>query len=283
MTSTLIEITSLYVLKTWNQPCKSAHVLNLDSTTDVKFSRHLVFNVPGVAFVNNFHMGIFVKKICSDLVEHLLYNTPNDILQLFKKEQLQGLFVDSDKGKKIFVDTTVYSRNRHFRILGSTKWGKKSHLVVSPESKYVSGTKNQGLRLFLDSLISHFAKKSALTLLQFDDTSKISVKYNFPRSVTKVEDCVVTCRSQYPLLDRFVSDLVKPGKIRSCRFYESSKTIKYDVAGNRYAVLVAFCGMKEVREVVSSQVLRKHRAKPQKQQRLLGGGPWEKNRVSKML
>ena len=38
-------------------------VLELDSTTPLKWSRHLVVHLPGAAFASNAHAGRFVKQI----------------------------------------------------------------------------------------------------------------------------------------------------------------------------------------------------------------------------
>lgn len=44
---------------------KESWVLELDSSSPEKFSRHLILRIPGAAFQNNFHVGAFVKDICA--------------------------------------------------------------------------------------------------------------------------------------------------------------------------------------------------------------------------
>ena len=39
-------------------------VVELDSSSPSKFSRHLVIAIPGSAFQSNFHVGAFVKDLC---------------------------------------------------------------------------------------------------------------------------------------------------------------------------------------------------------------------------
>lgn len=39
-------------------------IIELDSSTPAKFSRHLVIRVPGAAFQSNFHVGAFVRDLC---------------------------------------------------------------------------------------------------------------------------------------------------------------------------------------------------------------------------
>jgi len=37
-------------------------IIDLSSTTEKKFSRHLIFNIPDVVFQNNLHAGIFLLE-----------------------------------------------------------------------------------------------------------------------------------------------------------------------------------------------------------------------------
>ncbi|XP_015201149.2 DNA-directed primase/polymerase protein isoform X1 [Lepisosteus oculatus] len=46
-------------------------VLNLDSSTEEKFSRHLIFLVPNAAFKDNIHVGHFVHKVLKPALEEL--------------------------------------------------------------------------------------------------------------------------------------------------------------------------------------------------------------------
>ena len=44
-------------------PCDMPHVLQLDASTDEKFSRHLVFQLENSAFHDNKHAGKSVKEL----------------------------------------------------------------------------------------------------------------------------------------------------------------------------------------------------------------------------
>ncbi|EDO27840.1 predicted protein, partial [Nematostella vectensis] len=58
--------------------CRRKHILDLDSSTDTKFSRHLIFHMPGAVFKDNVHAGNFVHQICSELHETFRFITsPN--------------------------------------------------------------------------------------------------------------------------------------------------------------------------------------------------------------
>ena len=70
---------------------------------------------------------LFSDKICKD---EPLFDVPS--------EDLLKLKVFDRKGQeKFIVDTAVYTRNRHFRLLGSTKLNKNAPLAVSKVNKYI--------------------------------------------------------------------------------------------------------------------------------------------------
>lgn len=135
---------------TMNRSC----VVDLDSSTEKKFSRHLIIHLPnGELFADTYSAGLFVKRFVGRLVDELsagMLATRHVTLAkcLFVKNQSTGSAeqksVESEKSgetvdrvadnqqerergkmiEKFFVDLGVYTRNRLFRLMGSTKWGK---------------------------------------------------------------------------------------------------------------------------------------------------------------
>ncbi|WPT14083.1 DNA-directed primase/polymerase protein [Picochlorum sp. SENEW3] len=87
-----------------------ANVYELDSSSEAKFSRHLIVRIENYAFYNNIAVGDFVAQVLA--------------------ESGTSLFV-KDKNKKdtYFVDTAVYTKNRHFRLVYSCKGGRKASLM----------------------------------------------------------------------------------------------------------------------------------------------------------
>ncbi|GMH34039.1 hypothetical protein BSKO_01873 [Bryopsis sp. KO-2023] len=87
-------------------------ILELDSTTDIKFSRHLVIRLPNHAFKDNSHVKVLV----------------NTFLETLGRDELK---VKSKDGKTCahFVDRSVYSRNRNFRMMYNTKAGRNAKLL----------------------------------------------------------------------------------------------------------------------------------------------------------
>ncbi|XP_078418235.1 DNA-directed primase/polymerase protein isoform X1 [Cetorhinus maximus] len=55
----------------YNVNCSVKDILNLDSSTHQKFSRHLVFHLPNAAFKNNVHVGNFIRTILQPVMKAL--------------------------------------------------------------------------------------------------------------------------------------------------------------------------------------------------------------------
>ncbi|KAM6132642.1 LOW QUALITY PROTEIN: DNA-directed primase/polymerase protein [Pterocles gutturalis] len=63
MVAKLIELVSQKLKELYDVSCSAKDVLNLDSTTDEKFSRHLIFLPQKTVFKDNIHVGNFVRTI----------------------------------------------------------------------------------------------------------------------------------------------------------------------------------------------------------------------------
>ncbi|XP_007496122.1 DNA-directed primase/polymerase protein isoform X2 [Monodelphis domestica] len=62
MVALLIEHVCTALQELFNVHCSVEDVLNLDSSTDEKFSRHLIFQLSDVAFKNNIHVGVYTRN-----------------------------------------------------------------------------------------------------------------------------------------------------------------------------------------------------------------------------
>nr|XP_020863328.1 DNA-directed primase/polymerase protein isoform X2 [Phascolarctos cinereus] len=62
MVALLIEHVCTALQELFNVNCSAEDVLNLDSSTDEKFSRHLIFQLHNVAFKNNIHVGVYTRN-----------------------------------------------------------------------------------------------------------------------------------------------------------------------------------------------------------------------------
>lgn len=59
MVSSLIQYVCDKLMEVYGIECTANNVLNLDSSTEEKFSRHLIFNLQNAAFKDNVHVGMF--------------------------------------------------------------------------------------------------------------------------------------------------------------------------------------------------------------------------------
>lgn len=164
---------------TMNRSC----VVDLESSTEKKFSRHLIIHLPnGELFADTYSAGVFVKRFVGRLVYELstgMLATRHVTLAkcLFVKNQstrsAEQKSVESEKsgdtlyrvadnqqeregGKMIeklscFVDLGVYTRNRLFRLMGSTKWGKcaSAALRIADANKFCFPTGFSNSKFYL--------------------------------------------------------------------------------------------------------------------------------------
>jgi hypothetical protein len=119
-------------------------IVDLDSSTTNKFSRHLIIHSPnGEIFADSLSVGLFVKRFVgrlaeeqstgelenrhSTLAKYLFVNKKRivepDIMAEADKDVAPRNYGNNHKELTCFVDLGVYTRNRLFRLLGSTKFG----------------------------------------------------------------------------------------------------------------------------------------------------------------
>ncbi|KAM6261515.1 DNA-directed primase/polymerase protein [Porphyrio hochstetteri] len=68
MVAKLIELVSQKLKELYDVNCSAKDVLNLDSSTDEKFSRHLIFLLQKTVFKDNTHVGNFVRAVLQPAV-----------------------------------------------------------------------------------------------------------------------------------------------------------------------------------------------------------------------
>ncbi|XP_078071182.1 DNA-directed primase/polymerase protein [Mustelus asterias] len=71
MVTELIQYVCQKLEEIYNINCSSKDILNLDSSTHQKFSRHLVFHLPNAAFKNNVHVGNFIRTVLQPVMRVL--------------------------------------------------------------------------------------------------------------------------------------------------------------------------------------------------------------------
>ncbi|XP_022736410.1 DNA-directed primase/polymerase protein isoform X2 [Durio zibethinus] len=216
-------------------------VVELDSSTEDKFSRHLIMRIPKTAFKDNLHVGAFVKEICSRIAS-----------SKERDERFEKLFVKKDSTSaespgQLFVDTAVYSRNRCFRLALSSKAGKTSFLLPTERFK----CKDMGEEdMIMASLICNMdidCEKLLVCKMELDCVKTLhfetEVTSNFGKyckalqEKTHISDVSTTCltgKSPFPSLDEFIESIASTGKIRSWYWFSEYGLVVYSMSRNRY-------------------------------------------------
>lgn len=192
--NSFISLVLYFIEVVFNIKVTRENVLDLDSSTQDKFSRHLIFQLGSHIFCNYESVGEFVRYICQKLLLYLESNVeskgsnansneevgpavPCKCCQLSSLQksacvkganisfkELESLVVLDRKGNTCLIcDLSVYSKNRHFRIYQNTKWMKNAPLVVSEDNMYRPFLSSKEKlsdevtdeAVFLDSLVSY--------------------------------------------------------------------------------------------------------------------------------
>ena len=107
-------------------------IIDLDSSSDTKFSRHLIVrpNSAQVVFKDNIHMGACVRRLLQVIREEMKGGGSAELAHIFVRTSpsQEGFSYPMDRSadqSQPFVDTGVYTKNRCFRTFHSSKYGKK--------------------------------------------------------------------------------------------------------------------------------------------------------------
>ncbi|MQL80515.1 hypothetical protein Taro_012972 [Colocasia esculenta] len=212
-----------------------------------KFSRHLVIRIPQTAFKDNTHVGAFVSEMCSWICS-----------ECGKDSQLDKLYIRKDAcsadSSQLFLDTAVYSRNRCFRLVSSSKSGKNS--VLFPTRRF--RCKNMSDKeIFMDSLICRIETDcKKLLVCKVDVDCKKCFSFDFEvnadhgqgpealgnttalHSAENFTSACFTGRSPFPTLDSFIETIASLGnslgKIRSWYWFSAHGLMIYSMSRSRY-------------------------------------------------
>jgi hypothetical protein len=222
-------------------------VIELDSSTENKFSRHLIVRLPGAAFATNIHVGVVLQDIYKLAIEKRDSDPSCAQLLFVKKGANEDAF---------FIDTGVYTRNRAFRLHLSSKAGKTATLL--PTGRYgTAGLRTE--KLFFDSLVCNVAPETRL-LRCFDENNapisaaaaRAAARKLFGNNIGSGQGTTIdittaqvlphTGPSPYPDIDSFIesvsssADPTGPrGSIRSWIALDiNCGIILYNIKGSRY-------------------------------------------------
>ncbi|GFY84150.1 DNA primase [Actinidia rufa] len=212
-------------------------IVELDSSTEEKFSRHLIIRLQKTAFKDNSHAGAFVAEICSRIYEARKSD-----------ERLKKLFVSKDSGStgipyQLFVDTAVYSRNRCFRLHLSSKAGKNSFLLPSGRFKCKNMSEED---VFMASLICNMdvdcekllickMDMDCVKALDFDTEihsdfqmqSGASREFMLNSCTSDLSRTYLIGKSPFPALDVFVESIASVGNVSVIYIVDLRRAVYY--------------------------------------------------------
>ena len=223
MTLSLIKATNSLLEQLFNHKNSQKDVLILDSSTDSKYSKHLIFTK--TVFQDNKSCGHFV----------------NILLQQLSEDEKSMMIVRNKESEVNFVDSKVYNANQNFRLFLSSKFGKNNPLIVANIDTSCSHLSNldapdRSFTIFLMSLISYVSGE--LQPIKLDNVLK-------PNTVSVVKhplgiNSYTLSASPYPEIEEVISNLVHPGYIESWRPLKhfngdlAASVILYNIEGNKY-------------------------------------------------
>ena len=204
--------------------------LVLDSSSVTKYSSHVIFQK--IVFCNNEVCGQFVREFIASLSE----------------QELEVITVNDKHGIKVsIIDTSVYSKNRMFRLVYSSKYGQQRPLLVSEmdlstlifieNNKDTSGIEDKLEEfVFYSSLITFFKEPPVILDCQFQ---LIRSKFSSERKVVKSE---ASFKSKFPLVDDCVSNIVGGYQnIRNIHGRQGSNVILYEIKSFKYCQKAERC------------------------------------------
>jgi DNA-directed primase/polymerase protein len=233
MTDCVVDAVST-VLANWDRTARGTRtdvgeVVRLNSSTAAKYSVHLIF--PSIVFENNFIAGLFASEVSKCLPSHVVHG---------------------------FVDLSVYTQNRCFRLIGSSKFGKEVRLTPSTVPSAPSSRISFGERLFFQSLVCivngdvygriggvlpqgvtspSLAQAPALTLPPLKDN--LLTSFSLPSSFSM--NTLRHSPPEFANVDAYVLTMVKPygGDVASISYFPASSTLSYTLRGNyRYCARI---------------------------------------------
>ena len=251
----IIDLLKATLRDTFHVQVEDKGILELDSSTETKFSRHLIVRLPGVAFADNTHVGALIKEILES------HGDENSSL-LFARKKASAAANNSNNNNTAsmtacIIDTGVYTKNRAFRIYLSSKLGKNATLLPTPTSGGPYHLSHE--EIFMSSLVCNVSPESRILYHR-------SSSCDATRGAAKDTNVVVTAGtarslssssssssssplhyrpSPHPELDAFIESVCSStnagssstGTIRSWTVLDDSGSIfLYNIKGNR------FCG-----------------------------------------
>lgn len=195
-------------------------IVELSSTTEKKWSKHLIFE--NVCFHDNIQAGEFATEVC----ENMQAAHPGLLMVRNNDDELVP-----------FVDLAVYTKNRCFRLVGSSKFGKPTRLL--PDEHPREGRLSIAKDLFFDSLVCNVSAGTPLRGSPRPAQSAASfVRRTFapggsPHAKRLRPAGEDESHSGFQRMDDYVMSIVSPsrGSIYGITHFRGSGTLQYTIRG----------------------------------------------------
>uniref|UniRef100_A0A8D3CKY5 DNA-directed primase/polymerase protein n=1 Tax=Scophthalmus maximus TaxID=52904 RepID=A0A8D3CKY5_SCOMX len=244
MVSSLIQYVCDKLMEVYGIECSAKNVLSLDSSTEEKFSQHLIFNLQNAVFKDNIHVGRFIHAVLLPVLSKTKNGKETDEVagspqtKRHKQEEtdLEFLRVKNKDGQDcLFVDLGVYTKNRNFRLYKSSKVGKNAAFTVADSNQFITKPE-KGMSpeesVFLASLVCNvsFTGQRILTW-DVPETKELSA----PRRQCSLAGCLT---SPHQEVDNFVLTVVRKdgiqGSIRRWNYFVAEHLLVYDILKYRW-------------------------------------------------
>ncbi|NXX69198.1 PRIPO protein, partial [Spizella passerina] len=268
MVMKLIELVSQKLKEFYDVNCSSEDVLNLDSSTDEKFSQHLIFLPQKTVFKDNTHIGNFVRTILQPAIRLLQSRAAvipteeaGNVFQCSAGAGLDGSLTnlpaaeDDSKDRPAIAHETKDVEMPHqgenldfsFLIVNDKEGNKQLFVDLG---KYKFYTKNRNFRMYKSS------KAGKNVILKIAEDNKFIPNCEKDVSLEKayflsslICNCVLVAfgftdpmegyqASPYPEIDNFVRSLVNKdglqGGIRQWSYFSLKELLIYDISGYRW-------------------------------------------------
>ncbi|XP_055423392.1 DNA-directed primase/polymerase protein isoform X1 [Bubalus kerabau] len=151
MVALLIEHVCKALQEFYTVNCSAEDVLNLDSSTEEKFSRHLIFQLHDVAFKDNIHVGNFVRKILQPAF-HLIASEDEDMTPETTGREFTHFSETPSEQETCFSKMSTDNNVGESRTSNSEKLGRLgSAQQSSPDLSFLIVKNDMGeKRLFVD-------------------------------------------------------------------------------------------------------------------------------------
>ncbi len=208
-------IIGLLIQLNYIEKCDECSIVILDSSNEFKISRHyiILLNEGFKKFKNTYHCGEFVRKLQSEII--LIEKSINDNDLINSNFFIINQNKNNIKSIGFICDLSVYTKNRNFRLIYSTKINQNRFLLPKLNQKYfhIKDINKIGLReLFFLSLVQYInygdssRKTEIINCFNLDNSEPVSTSKTTISINNNNKSITNTIKSGLSLYDKYYHD-----------------------------------------------------------------------------